>query len=133
MGRGLGKAQLSILAALGYRREPMTTAALAEWSGRSARQVRTAVDALERRGLVVVTREFIGMKGRGEYGPMTMWTRDDDDPDKIVRDWDGRSYERIRQGTPTYGRLVWSPDVRADYLRKQAQAFAEVQRLLRGF
>jgi Helix-turn-helix domain len=100
MGSGIGKTQQRILDALArdsshrtlvhdsdgqlcageLERDGMTVKALAELVGVSDRQVRTAVRALERRGLVAITKENVGRSGRGEYGPLvsTWWARNAD-------------------------------------------------------
>jgi DNA-binding transcriptional ArsR family regulator len=63
-------------------RDGMTVTTLAELVGVSVRQIRTAVRALERRGLVSISKECVGRSGRGEYGPMvnTRWARNADLP-----------------------------------------------------
>src|SRR5260370_2600282 len=72
MSRGLGQAQRTILATLADDADyALTTANLAERLGRSQRQIRTAVDALERRGLVVVTRGHVALNGERKYGKVT--------------------------------------------------------------
>jgi hypothetical protein len=70
MGRGPGIAQRAILAALEADQGNawLTVPELAERTGRPPRQVRTAVHALEARGLVVITKGATGWKGRGDYG-----------------------------------------------------------------
>src|ERR1017187_1791017 len=69
MGHGLGTTQQTILGTLEASDQlALTTAALAEKLGRSPRQIRTAVHALEDRGLVKITKEHVGWHGAGEYG-----------------------------------------------------------------
>ena len=64
MGRGLGPAQVAILDALASA-DRLTISELAERTGRDARQVRAAVDALEGRGLVRTERTAIGHRPDG--------------------------------------------------------------------
>jgi predicted transcriptional regulator len=100
MDRRIGKTQQHILDALAgdsshrtlvhdsdgqpcageLERDGMTVKTLAELVGVSDRQIRTAVRALERRGLVTITKENIGRSGRGEYGPLvsTRWVQNED-------------------------------------------------------
>jgi DNA-binding transcriptional MocR family regulator len=81
-----------------------TTAELADTTGRSLRQVRTACDALERRGLVAVTRGYIGWSGTGEYGQPKQRREFDFE----TRKWRREPGEPI--GMPRYGRQIWLPD-----------------------
>ncbi len=64
MGRGLGPAQVAILGALASAGR-LTISELAERTGRDARQVRAAVDALAGRGLVRTERTAIGQRSDG--------------------------------------------------------------------
>jgi DNA-binding transcriptional ArsR family regulator len=133
MGSGIGKTQQRILDALGSapwhgtlagdehggmiagppERDGMTVMQLAERVGVSDRQVRTAVRALERRGLVVITKEQIGRSGRGEYGPL-VWkglAGTDDLPVAWVERRRNEFLERysvefVRAGMPRAGLLV---------------------------
>ena len=101
--------------------------------GRSARQVRIAVHALEARGLVVVTREYQGWRGEGEYG--TLVERDDRYSETVpagmvvkageryprphrwgyypqvdIATWTAKQdIEFIHNGVPTCGLYVWLP------------------------
>jgi hypothetical protein len=86
MGTGLGKTQkeiLRILAEAAPEYPCQTIGQLADdpsWLGATHRQLRTAVRALERRGLVVVTKEHLGWSGQGQYGPVHSWYENIDDP-----------------------------------------------------
>jgi hypothetical protein len=124
----------------------MTTADLAEATGRSQRQIRTAVHALADRELVILTHEKIGWAGLGEYGHTTVkrWSSDKDvKPFKIVkkgehyrlseRGWSWtalRDLELIKIGTPVHGLRVWLPDRRADWERREAERLGKIRELL---
>ena len=64
MGRGLGPLQQAILDMLASA-DRLTISELAERTGRDPRQVRAAVEALERRGLVGTERTAIGRRADG--------------------------------------------------------------------
>ena len=64
VGRGLGPTQQAILGALASTRR-LTIAELAQTTGRDPRQVRAAVEALERRGLVRTERTAIAYREDG--------------------------------------------------------------------
>jgi DNA-binding transcriptional ArsR family regulator len=64
MGRGLGPLQRAILDVLASANR-LTISELAERTGRDPRQVRAAVEALERRGLVGTERTAIGRRADG--------------------------------------------------------------------
>jgi hypothetical protein len=113
---------LDLLAAEEEQRS-LTVADLAERCGRSPRQIRTAVTALEHRGLVVLTRGHLGWRGAGEYGPLasrnswragshpelpTALAVKEGDPWPRSR-WSVaiRDVEFVRVGMPTYGLHVW--------------------------
>src|SRR4051794_1373324 len=87
MGRGLGEQQRAILAFVGHQPRGATIRDLAEQTGRSMRQARAAVAALERRGLVVVTRnETIGWTdgvGSWSYAD-SVYTQQEDLPDRVL-------------------------------------------------
>jgi hypothetical protein len=125
----------------------MTTAELAEATGRSPRQIRTAVHALEARGEVVLTHEHLGWAGRGEYGRMVDYDNlyfDDRkaglEPTKIIKKGEdfkyrdsGRWLEALRDleliwsGMPIHGLLVWLPDKRADWERREAERRGKIR------
>ncbi len=132
MGRGLGTTQRMILDHLDPR-EGRTVADLAERCERSPRQVRTAVTALEHRGLAVTELRQIGWSGEGRYGPLASRTRlghfgyipgRDSYPDlptaltvkagellPRTRNGLGRlniDTEWVRIGMPVYGLWVWA-------------------------
>src|SRR5690348_8270748 len=84
MGRGPGAAQRAILDALTAADKVwLTIPELAERTGRSERQVRTAVHGLEARELAAVSYGCIGWKGRGDYG---RWVRADSD-NRQMSEW----------------------------------------------
>jgi hypothetical protein len=135
MGRGPGAAQRAILDALTAADTWwLTIPDLAERTGRSERQVRTAVHGLETRELVVVTYGHTGWKGRGDYGRWVRangapvkdggWADDLSDPRIRVavmsipwsqmrgRNKKARSYI-IRGGMPVFGLRVWLPERQA--------------------
>jgi hypothetical protein len=109
-------------------------ATLAERVGASTRQIRTAVRALERRELVVITKEYIGWSGRGEYGRLAdkYWRGAEDLPTaKVVTtghdfdDEDGHWYPIKREfghiGMPRAGLLVWTPENRLAWLQHHSE------------
>ena len=126
MSRGPGTAQRAILAALADAEgDYMTVPELAQATGRSDRQVRTAVRSLEGRALVVITREYTGWRGAGEYGRLVALPHFNPDQPELepvltVREgepWPGRpgwkaarDVEFGRAGMPTYGLLVFLPE-----------------------
>jgi hypothetical protein len=121
MSRGLGTAQRGILGALADAvRDYMTVPELAQATGRSERQVRAAVRALEGRALVVVTRGCTGWRGTGEYGRLVELPHFSLEPVLTVREGErhpdrpawvaARDVEFGRAGMPTYGLLVWLPE-----------------------
>src|SRR5690349_15180057 len=113
MGRGLGDHQRAVLAALAdpeYFGKSVRT--LAEETGRSMRQTRAAAVAMERRGLVLVTRnEHLGWtEGVGgwkyRYNRCPLKLGDDDDhsgcPDVLLKG------EPLPPGLATYpGEKAW--------------------------
>jgi MarR family len=124
MSRGLGTAQRAILAALREDDDyALSVTELAGKLGRSQRQVRAAVRALEARKLVVITRDHIGWRGAGEYGRLrrSYGSADGDLPRVKVRagePWPipsrrpgefvaSKDVEFVRAGMPTFGLLVW--------------------------
>lgn len=141
MGRGPGTAQRAILDALAASVEPwLTIPDLAEATGRSPRQVRTAVHALEARGLVAITTGETGWRGRGDYGH---WRHagpsERDDPRTVTvqpgsrtpAGWTLREnfpapVTFIRGGVPVSGLLVWLPErkVAAEDTKRTALAIA---------
>ncbi len=121
MSRGLGTAQLGILGALAdAARDYMTVPELAQATGRSERQVRAAVRALEGRALVVITRGCTGWRGTGEYGRLVELPHFSLEPVLTVREGErhpdrpgwvaARDVEFGRLGMPTYGLLVALPE-----------------------
>ena len=126
VSRGLGTTQRAILALLAEH-GCATVEELATAVKRSPQQVRTAVAALERREQVVVLhRQHVGWKGRGEYGRLVRkhWRDDDAVPTELVvekgQPWPFRegyfARERIelcREGVPVVGLLIWSADAYA--------------------
>jgi hypothetical protein len=122
VGRGLGSTQQAILSVLeASSHNWLTIPQLAEHTSRSPRQVRTAVHALEARGLVVITKGATGWKGRGDYGGGWSCVRpgDDDPDDPRIRTTQhssgGRKFTAhwIRPGVPVFGLQVWLPAVKA--------------------
>ena len=103
MSRGIGRAQLAILAALeATDRLCLTVSELSDFTGRRDRQLRRAVHSLQRRGRVCVTHEVIGWKGDGQYGnPAGPW--------KHLGPFQYREDETPR-GMPVPGLAVWLPD-----------------------
>jgi hypothetical protein len=130
MSRGLGDTQRALLSELAASEDlALTTAELAMVVHRGPRQVRTAVESLVRRGLVVTTLGGIDWKGEGEYGSLTYGhNRDDVDmgpPAGIIRKGEHLLHstrlarEDIpywHQGMPTFGLYVWLPVNRARHL-----------------
>jgi hypothetical protein len=154
MGTGLGKTQQRILDALAGEQEnvALTIKDLAQRVGVSDRQMRAAVRALERRGLVVITKEFIGWTGVGEYGsrfpawqfvehPRGEWVRSRDNPTgpmrhtRMVADPDDPRWvrgfnkpvgAREPQGMPRAGLLVWLAEKRASWLERDIERSREL-------
>jgi hypothetical protein len=92
MSRGLGRTQQAILDALPTRAgEWASTSELADKLDRSPRQIRTAVQALQDRGLLAVHKQVIDWKG--------------EEPNQ----------------TPVYGALVMSLQSWADWLEKEQE------------
>jgi hypothetical protein len=126
MSRGPGTAQRAILAALADAvRDYMTVPELAQATGRGERQVRAAVRALEGRALVVITREYTGWRGTGEYGRLVAlphWNPDQPELEPVLTVHAGerhpgrpgwvaaRDVQFGRAGMPTYGLLVFLPE-----------------------
>ena len=134
MGRGLGLLQRDILTTLeettgeGAEVWALTVAQLADRTGRSARQVRHALDALESRGLVVVCRhECIGMTpnvGRWQVEDDSPWQRVPEGSEIVVihsgerypegyassRETASRDVRMYRAGMPKVGSLVALPE-----------------------
>jgi hypothetical protein len=133
MSRGLGDTQRALLSELAASEDlALTTAELAMLVHRGPRQVRTAVESLVRRGLVVTTLGGIDWKGEGEYGSLTYGhNRDDVDmgpPAGIIRKGEHLLHstrlarEGIpywHQGMPTFGLYVWLPVNRARHLMRR--------------
>jgi hypothetical protein len=94
-----------------------TVAWLAERVGVSPRQIRTAVWALERRGLVIVTAAEV-KKG---------------DPWPFPRRWDdwtvARDFEMVRIGMPIMGLVVWTKEARVKYLKRRLDMLALGQQM----
>lgn len=119
-------AQRAILAALADAEgDYLTMPELAQATGRSDRQVRTAVRSLEGRALVVITREYTGWRGAGEYGRLVAlphWNPDQPELEPVLtvhagerwpytrRGVAARDVEFGRAGMPTYGLLVFLPE-----------------------
>ena len=132
VSRGIGKTQQAILAELTDAKDYrwLDIATLTERIGCSGRQIHQAVRSLERRGLVVITREHLGWKGLGEYGReqcREMHTHGPEVPtSRVIRKGEpwhrGRGYiarrdtELVRGGMPTWGLAVWLPENRITYL-----------------
>ena len=148
MGRGVGKTQQTILDQLVGEQEflALTVTELAQRVGASDRQIRTAVRALERRGLVVITKEHIGWSGRGEYGPLVELGLAETEglpTAKVVdtgRHWfddaEGR-YRAIKRelghiGMPRAGLLVWLPQQRSAWLKTRIESIAGLAKALGG-
>jgi len=134
VGRGLGLLQRAILTTLeettgeGAEVWALTVAQLVERTGRSARQVRHALDALESRGLVVVSRhECIGMTpnvGRWQVENQSPWQTVPEGSEIVVihsgerypdgyassRETAPRDVRMYRAGMPKVGSLVALPD-----------------------
>jgi hypothetical protein len=73
MSRGIGRTQQAILDALPRQAgRGCTTTVLAERLHRSPRQVRTAVQALQERGLVAISKQVIWWKG-DEHNPIPVY------------------------------------------------------------
>jgi TIR domain len=120
---------------------------LAERVGVSPRQIRTAVWALERRGLVIVTKERVGWKGAGKIGRLAIRERGygkyDDlptaaevkkgDPWPFPRRWDdwtvARDFEMVRIGMPIMGLVVWTKEARVKYLKRRLDMLALGQQM----
>jgi hypothetical protein len=144
MGHGLGPTQRAILAALDTSEDVcMTVPELATELQRSQRQIRTAVHALETRGLVIVKRGHTGWRGRGEYGRLSQRWRERDASlptaltVKAGERWPGsqwyrarRDTEFVRNGMPTYGLLVWSLAKHAEKEARYAELVAKARKLL---
>src|ERR1700758_2428553 len=133
MSKGIGKTQQAILDALEQSGGTLTVVQLAERLGASPRQLRTAARSLEGRGLVVITRETIGWRGLGEYGPLAIKSRFADTEGiptaRVVRQGEpwpyprkpkpgtewlaARDTELFHTGMPVAGLRVWLPQVRA--------------------
>ena len=117
MGRGLGLLQRAILTTLeettgeGAEVWALTVAQLVERTGRSARQVRHALDALESRGLVVVCRhERVGTTpnvGRWQVEDESPWQTVPEGSEIVVI----HSGERYPDGYASHGETA-SRDVR---------------------
>jgi AraC-like DNA-binding protein len=116
----------------------LSVADLAQRIGCSDRQIRRAVRSLESRRLVVITRQQLGQKGVGEYGPLVQresWHGQDVPTAMVVRK--GETWPRAREwgsdvdvdtwtakhdiefvhvGMPTHGLAVWSIENRVEHL-----------------
>ena len=146
MSKGIGKTQQAILDTLkdsSYFAEPIGE--LAKATGKSPRQVRTAVHALESRGEVIITKGFLYRRGVGEYGhlvrrqyrsgqasknapaaltvkkgepwPRGVWTVGAD----VDENWNAKhDQEWIHQGMPTSALVIWLPVNREKYLAERA-------------
>jgi hypothetical protein len=163
MGTGLGKTQKEILRILaeGAPKCPaQTIGELADdpsWLGATHRQLRTAVRALERRGLVVVTKEYIGWSGEGRYGArFPRWELVEHPRGDMVRCRDGGPLHHVQkvanpddtttwvrgfykpvgrrepQGMPRAGLLVWLPEERAAWLERDIELTVALARRLGG-
>jgi hypothetical protein len=134
VGRGLGLLQRAILTTLeettgeGAELWALTVAQLAERTGRSARQVRHALDALESRGLVVVSRhECISTTpnvGRWQVEDESPWQTVPEGSEIVVihsgerypdgytshRETASRDVRMYRAGMPKVGSLVALPE-----------------------
>jgi hypothetical protein len=103
----------------------MTVPELAQATGRGERQVRAAVRALEGRALVVITREYTGWRGAGEYGRLVAlphYNPDQPELEPVLTVHAGerwpytrwgvatRDVQFGRAGMPTYGLLVFLPE-----------------------
>jgi hypothetical protein len=142
VSRGLGTAQRDILGALAdAARDYMTVPELAQVTGRSERQVRAAVRALEGRALVVITRGCTGWRGAGVYGRLVELPHFNPDQPELepvltVRAGErhparpawvaARDVEFGRAGMPTYGLLVWLPERHEARHRAWAAEFAAI-------
>jgi hypothetical protein len=126
ISRGIGKTQQRILDALAEDDGFMDVAGvtvddLVAQIGCSDNQIRRALRSLERRGLVVLWRDYLGHKGIGEYGALTSKAeRDSAHPTslkvKAGDPWpDGsgwvttRDTEFYRAGMPTHGLKIAAP------------------------
>jgi hypothetical protein len=144
MSRGIGKIQQAILDVLADEEygctDLVTLAARFEISGPQARR---AVRSLESRGLVAVSRETIGWKGVGKYGPLGVKDEDtqhfptvhtlkenDDLPwrEGFVAAHD---FETFHRGMPVFGLRVWLPKARISFLRWYLMRKMEETRVVR--
>lgn len=121
MSRGLGVTQRAILDLLrGTEHIWLTIAELAEQLERSPRQILTAVRALERRELVVVTSECLGWNAgtgrlawkRSYIEEPTVHTVEKGEPWPLQEGYVATERtEFYRAGTPISGLAVWLPEV----------------------
>jgi hypothetical protein len=126
ISRGIGKTQQRILDALagddGFTDVAgVTVDDLVSQMGCSDNQIRRALRSLERRGLVISWREYLGHKGIGEYGPLLVKTEGDSAHPTSLKvkagdPWpDGsgcvttRDIEFYRAGMPTHGLMIAAP------------------------
>jgi hypothetical protein len=103
MSSGIGKTQQAVLDALADAEHGnLGVVALAERVGVSTRQIRSALQALEERERVCITREDLTSEWTGDYGDLAISTN-----------------TRVTGGgmPPKPVRIVWLPESRADYLR----------------
>ena len=130
----------------------MTTPELAERVSLTPRRVRHLCDALEARGLVVITREHVGWKGYGTAGRwfrVESWQELPEDAERVevrageVWPWHegrftvdpaqrpspyrvGQDLTYARRGTPVYGRIVWLPEQHARHLERLGRVTADM-------
>jgi hypothetical protein len=134
MSRGIGTTQQAILDTLAASEHGnLTVTALAGEIGVSISQARRAARSLEARSRVVITKESLGWKGVGEYGPLMRrhsWTNNygpEIPTAKTLHEGDpwpwGDGYiasgevELIHRGMPVVSLLVWLPENRVAYLK----------------
>lgn len=151
ISRGLGASQRAILDTLtDSEHGNLTVAALGERIGVPIAQARRAARALERRGLVVITKGSSGWKGVGDYGPLMQRRSlcngygDAISTAKVIKQgepcpWSPKWYrwyrasrevELVRAGMPTPALFVWLPEKRAAHLEADIKQTAGLGRAL---
>lgn len=139
MSRGLGVTQRAILDTLRDDEHVwLTIAGLAQRLERTPRQILTAVRALEKRGLVVVTTECLGWNhGTGRLAQKrayvdepTVLTVGKGDPWPLREGYvAAERTEFYRTGTPVNGLAVWLPEVHQRHADRTALAVANLERI----